>query len=156
MLSTSPKNNRAFRTPRRIVESDFAFFETRSRLLQLTHFDKWKSNSPGVESLRTIPKFKKRNGLFSCWEKDPSTWKTLEGGSSSARTICFLYSVYMQWVLLVPSARIFLCWTILAPCHEDPGTRDKSDKNGGGSFTGSSRQWRLTISFGVTTNWLLW
>ena len=34
-----------------------------------------------------------------------STRKILEGGSSWA--ICFLYSVYMQKVVLSPSARIF-------------------------------------------------
>ena len=33
---------------------------------------------------------------------DPSTKKILERGTSSA--ICVLYSVYMQWVVLVPSA----------------------------------------------------
>ena len=43
-------------------------------------------------------------GLFTWREEDPSTRKILEGGSS----ICLLYSVYMQKVVLGPSPRIFL------------------------------------------------
>ena len=60
--------------------------------------------------------------------------------------ICFLYSVYIKNVVLVPSARIFLTETkkILVPGRskhhvnslrqEDPRTRDKQNKNGGRSF----------------------
>ena len=39
-------------------------------------------------------------------EEDPSARKILEADHSSA--ICFLYSVYMQRVVLVPSARMVL------------------------------------------------
>ena len=35
-----------------------------------------------INKIKIKNKFKKRKGLFSCWEKDPSTRKTLEGGSS--------------------------------------------------------------------------
>ena len=45
-------------------------------------------------------------GLFTWREEDPGTRKILEGGLSQ-RAICFLYSVYMQRVVLVPRARIF-------------------------------------------------
>ena len=67
--------------------------------------------------------------------------------------ICFLYSVYMQRVVIVPSARIFLVrgssylsarkiqvlgrsqHHINCFRQEDPSTRDKRDKNVGGSFS---------------------
>ena len=41
------------------------------------------------------------------------------------RTIFFLYSVYMQKVVPIPSTRVFL-----DERQEDPSTRDKPDKNG--------------------------
>ena len=66
--------------------------------------------------------------------------------------ICFLYSVYMQNVVLVPSARIFLAvgqeLKILARARsqhqvngfhqEDPSARYKPHKNGCGPFNGLS------------------
>ena len=154
MLSTSPKNNRAFRTPRRIVESDLRSLKRDrdySNSLTLTNENR---TLPELNLCEPYPSSKREMACFHAGRKILAHGRPLK--ADHPRTICFLYSVYMQWVLLVPSARIFLCWTILAPCYEDPGTRDKSDKNGGGSFTSSSRQWRPTISFGVTTNWLLW
>ena len=44
--------------------------------------------------------------LLTWREEDPSTRKILVGGSSECHM--FLYSVNMQKVVLVPSARIFL------------------------------------------------
>ena len=88
-------------------------------------------------------------------------WKDLgdvymEGGRSQradhSSAICFLCLVYMQRVILVPGARMFLVLgssylrgrKILARCkllslrrsYTDPSTRDKRDKNGGRSFSG--------------------
>ena len=60
------------------------------------------------------------------------------------------YPVYMQRVVVVSSARIFLAerqedpfmMKILTPCEllslgVDPSTRDKPDKNSDGSFSGN-------------------
>ena len=60
------------------------------------------------------------------------------------------YPVYMQRVVVVPSARIFLAerqedpfmMKILTPCEllslgVDPSTSDKPDKNSDGSFSGN-------------------
>ena len=60
------------------------------------------------------------------------------------------YPAYMQRVVVVPSARIFLAerqedpfmMKILTPCEPlslgvDPSTRDKPDKNSDGSFSGN-------------------
>ena len=80
----------------------------------------------------------------------------MEGGRSQradhSSAICFLCLVYMQRVILVPGAMMFLVLgssylrgrKILARCkllslgrsYTDPSTRDKRDKNGGRSFSG--------------------
>ena len=117
MLSTSlwtsslnpltPKNNRAFRTPRRrrprkrrkrfrVLWNEIAITPTHSL---------WQMK--GELSWRWISK----NDIQVQKEKGPGRKILAQGRPLKAdhpRVICFLYSVYMQWVLLVPSARIFL------------------------------------------------
>lgn len=68
-------------------------------------------------------------GLFTWRAEDPSTRKILEVRIILAPR--FLYSVYMQRVVLVPSAGIFL-----AERKADPILGGKPDKNSGGSFSG--------------------
>ena len=98
--------------------------------------------------------------------------KILELGRSQnadhSSAICFLYSVYMQEVVLGPSSRIFLVLgssqltarKILALgrtqqhvnclCSEVPGARDKQNKSGGGRVcTVFMSCQRSTISSGV-------
>lgn len=71
-------------------------------------------------------------------EEDHSTRKILEGGSSQSS---FLHSVYMQRVVLVSSAGLFLAETKEDPSNCKLFSLDlvpggKPDKNTGGSFTG--------------------
>ena len=48
---------------KRCIKSEFAFFRSSSRLFSLTYFVKMKANPPGVEFLRTVSKFRKRNKI---------------------------------------------------------------------------------------------
>ena len=48
---------------KRCIKSEFAFFRSSSRLFSLTYFVKMKPNPPGVEFLRTVSKFRKRNKI---------------------------------------------------------------------------------------------
>ena len=117
MLSTSlwtsslnpftPKNNRAFRTPRRrrprkrrkwfrVLWKEIAITPTHS-LWQMKGEPSWSWIS--------------KNHIQVQREKRPGRKILAQGRPLKAdhpRAICFLYSVQMQWVLLVPSARIFL------------------------------------------------
>lgn len=69
-------------------------------------------------------KIKNSIGLFTRSEGNLSSRKIREGGSS-----CF-NSIYMQWDVLVPRAKMFLAQK--NDMKEDPSTMDKTDKNGGG------------------------
>ena len=62
---------------------------------------------PQLNLYEPYPSSKRERACFHAGRKILAQGRPLK--ADHPRTICFLYSVYMQWVLLVPSARIFLC-----------------------------------------------